>query len=318
MLSEVIIDNELNLKPECIFSCDETILNLNKNTQKVIVPKTLRNAHSRNVSSSEHTTIHVCVNAAGNAIPLMIIFKASMPGGKYSDQGPEQALYGKSKSGFMDGELFVKWFELLFVPKARPSPQNPVLLLLDGHASHCTVELIDCAKRNNVILFALPPHTTHLCQPLDVAVFKSLKNEIARTVREAQLINSNLWISKRNVAKMLRITFEKSMNMSNIKKGYEKCGIHHFNPNAIDKSRLDLPTSYLISQPATTHGDSGDFAFPDLTEAMESSTTVSVIDEQEVDEEHYIINIWCRLHSFHPKFLDSCGIRLCLQEAMYL
>ena len=112
MLSEVIIDNELNLKPECIFSCDETILNLNKNTQKVIVPKTLRNAHSRNVSSSEHTTIHVCVNAAGNAMPPMNFFKASMPGGKYSDQGHWQALYGKSRSGFMDGELFLKWFEL--------------------------------------------------------------------------------------------------------------------------------------------------------------------------------------------------------------
>ena len=95
LLSEVINDNELNLKPECIFNCDETIVDLNKSTQKVIVPKTLKNAHSRNVSSSEHITIHVCVNAAGNALSPLIIFKASMLCGKYSDQGPEQAVYGK-------------------------------------------------------------------------------------------------------------------------------------------------------------------------------------------------------------------------------
>ena len=108
MLSEVIIDNEQNLKPECIFSCDETIVALKKNTQRVIVPKKLKNAHSRTVSSSEHITFHVYVNAAGNVTPPMIIFKASIPGGKYAEQVPEQALCGKSKSGFMDGELFLK------------------------------------------------------------------------------------------------------------------------------------------------------------------------------------------------------------------
>ena len=72
---------------------------------------------------------------------------------------------------------------------------------------------------------------------------------------------------------MLRIPFEKSMAMSNIKKGFEKYGIHPFNPNAIDKSwsgtngaAVDLSISNLISQTSTTHGDSGVFAFPDLTQ----------------------------------------------------
>ena len=54
-------------------------------------------------------------------------------------------------------------------------PERPLILFVDGHKSHVTLEVIDLAREKNVILFCLPPHTTHALQPLDVAVFKSLK-----------------------------------------------------------------------------------------------------------------------------------------------
>ena len=41
---------------------------------------------------------------------------------------------------------------------------------LDAHASNLSIGLIDKAIENNVILLCLPPHTTHMLQPLDVAV----------------------------------------------------------------------------------------------------------------------------------------------------
>ncbi len=49
------------------------------------------------------------------------------------------------------------------------------LLFLDGHASHLTLELVEKAKANNIILFKLPAHASHLIQPLDVGVFKTTK-----------------------------------------------------------------------------------------------------------------------------------------------
>ena len=36
-------------------------------------------------------------------------------------------------------------------------------------------DIIKLAKENNVILFKLPAHTSHLVQPLDVGVFKTSK-----------------------------------------------------------------------------------------------------------------------------------------------
>ena len=148
------------------------------------------------------------------------------------------ALYAKQDSGFMDSELFLKWFQIIFLPHAKPTVENPALLLMDGHASHCSPEVIDCARENNVILLALVPHTTHLCQPLDVAVYNAFKNCLGKHVKDGQAIKGELWIPKKQVAKIITKPFEDAMSMRNIKAGFKKCGVVPYNPNAIDKERM--------------------------------------------------------------------------------
>ena len=148
------------------------------------------------------------------------------------------ALYAKQDSGFMDSELFLKWFQIIFLPHAKPTVENPALLLMDGHASHCSPEVIDCARENNVILLALVPHTTHLCQPLDVAVYNAFKNCLSKHVKDGQAIKGELWIPIKQVAKIITKPFEDAMSMRNIKAGFKKCGVVPYNPNAIDKERM--------------------------------------------------------------------------------
>lgn len=238
LLKGVLEEGNFFDRPQDIYNCDETVVDLNKSAQKVVVPRRFKTSHSRQVASSEHVTIHCCISAAGNTIPPFIIYKSAFPGGNYTAGGPDGALYGKQKSGFMDSELFVKWFTKIFIPYARPTPENSVLLLVDGHSSHCSPEVITLARENNVILLALAPHTTHLCQPLDVAVYKSFKTNLSKLVKLGQALKGDLWISKTNVARMLKQPFEASMSMVNIKSGFRKCGIFPFNPNGIDKTQL--------------------------------------------------------------------------------
>lgn len=191
-------------RPQDIYNCDESIVDLNKCTQRVVVPKRMKHAHSRDVASSEHISIHCCVSAAGHAIPPFIIFKNSFPGGNYAKDGPDGCLYGKQESGFMDCDLFFSWFQQLFLPHARPTAERPVLLLLDGHISHCSPQVIELARKNNVTLFALAPHTTHICQPLDVAVYKSFKSNLGKMVNLGKAIKGNFWIAKKNVARIIK------------------------------------------------------------------------------------------------------------------
>lgn len=238
LLKEQLVSGRFSDRPQDVYNCDETIIELNKSTQKVVVPKRFKSAHSRHAGSSEHISIHCCVNAAGAATPPFIIFKGSFPGGNYTKGGPDNALYGKQESGFMDSTLFLKWFTQIFLPYARPTPERSVLLLLDGHISHCSIDLINSARENNVILLALAPHTTHICQVLDVAVYKSFKSNLSKLLNLGKVIQGNFWVAKRDVPRIVKKPLEEAMSMSNIKAGFRKCGIMPFNPNAIDKDQL--------------------------------------------------------------------------------
>lgn len=73
-------------------------------------------------------------------------------------------------------KLFSAWFIdhfLAYAPSCRP-----LLLLLDGHASHFCPEMIKVAAAEKVILFTLPPNATHLAQPLDKSCFSPLKSQV--------------------------------------------------------------------------------------------------------------------------------------------
>ena len=73
-------------------------------------------------------------------------------------------------SGRVNAELFLKWLHFFF--ESIP-PSRPMLLILDGHSSHISIEAIEFVRSNDVHMLCIPAHTTHILQPLDVGVFKS-------------------------------------------------------------------------------------------------------------------------------------------------
>ena len=92
--------------------------------------------------------LRCCASAAGIPHPPMIIYAKSFPGGQYRFEGPDDAVYARSESGWIDSELFVVW---LFHKYAVS--QRPILLLTDGHKSHINIDVIDLCRSNDVILF---------------------------------------------------------------------------------------------------------------------------------------------------------------------
>ena len=80
----------------------------------------------------------------------------------------------------MDEELFFKWLADHFIPLTNHLGKR--ILFIDCHTSHISLKVIDAAKESNIILYCLtapspPSHTTHVFQPLDVSVYKPLKNQ---------------------------------------------------------------------------------------------------------------------------------------------
>ena len=91
-----------------------------------------------------------------------------------------------------------------------------MLLLVDGHKSHINLDVIDLCRQNGIIFFCLPPHMTHALQPLDVSVFKSLKDRYAKAVKSLTFTKKNFAVTKRDFSKVLKGSFEQAFSIPNI------------------------------------------------------------------------------------------------------
>ena len=91
-------------------------------------------------------------------------------------------------------KLFKGWLVDHFLENCVSA--RSVLTLLDGHSSHHQTDLIKYAQDYQIILFCLPPYTTHESQPLDVSVFKSLKQNWQDCCHRFNQSNSGLTITK--------------------------------------------------------------------------------------------------------------------------
>ena len=53
---------------------------------------------------------------------------------------------------------------------------EPTILIVDNHPSRISTFAIELLKQNNIHLLTMPPHASHIVQPFDVTVAKSLKS----------------------------------------------------------------------------------------------------------------------------------------------
>ena len=68
----------------------------------------------------------------------------------------------------------------VFEPSTRPVDSTlRRLLIMDGHGSHITANVIAFCMKHAIDLLILPPHTSHKLQPLDVSIFAPLKRALA-------------------------------------------------------------------------------------------------------------------------------------------
>ena len=72
-------------------------------------------------------------------------------------------------------ETFETWFVEVFPQNIPASKNDPIFVIGDNLSSHFSTYLIQECIKNNIIFVTMPPNSTHLCQPLDVAAFGSLK-----------------------------------------------------------------------------------------------------------------------------------------------
>eukprot|EP00118_Oscarella_pearsei_P023040 m.271080 g.271080 ORF g.271080 m.271080 type:complete len:312 (+) comp40549_c0_seq5:3315-4250(+) len=160
----------------------------------------------------------------------------------------------------METNHFYSWFEhgfLAHTKELRRDPERPVILFFDGHYSHVCYELAVKASSNNVILICLPPNTTDKLQPLDVAVFSSLKRVWGGVMKDRKLENAGATIKKEDFPGLLMELWEKGgIKPENFVAGFRATGIYPLK-NAVKSAAL--APSMPFSQPC---GESQEIDLP--------------------------------------------------------
>ena len=106
------------------------------------------------------------------------------------------------------------------------APSRPILLLMDGHASHFSPLFVNRAIEENVIAFCLPPHSTHKAQPLDKGVFGPLKHSWREECHTYILNNPGRVVTRYSFSAVFERAWMKSMIPSNILGGFQTTGIY--------------------------------------------------------------------------------------------
>ena len=158
-------------KPHLIFNADESGFDFDAINKIIAALRGAKHVPRISKGQREKVTVLACVSVVGSSLPPMFIFKnesGQIPYG-VKDDAPAGSLFTAQKSGWIDKDLYLKWLNEVFL-KSIPS-QRPVMLIVDGHKTHVTPEVIEIALQNKVIVFCLPAHASHLLQPLDLSLY---------------------------------------------------------------------------------------------------------------------------------------------------
>ncbi|XP_072400399.1 uncharacterized protein [Diabrotica undecimpunctata] len=216
-----------------LFNVDETgITTVVKSLNKIIATKGKKQVGS--LSSAERgkmLTVEICMGADGSFMPPLFIFPRKRMKPELLDGAPPGSWAECNDSGWMQGDLFVKWFKK-FVAWSRVSKENIVLLLLDGHFTHTkNLKLIDLARQHGVLLLCFPPHCTHKLQPLDVSFMKPLSVYYADEIKNWLRLNPGRVVTHYQVTELFGKAFIRAGTMSIAINGFKATGIWPPNPN---------------------------------------------------------------------------------------
>lgn len=249
------LTTELGIKdmPDRIWNCDETGMSYVVKPGRVVTAIGKKYVYNRTYAERGEThTVLACICANGTWIPPMIIFKGVRWTDILARDSLPNSLVKLSPKGWINTELFVEWFK--FFISAIP-PQRPIILLMDSHAAHIGPEVVELAKENRIYLLTFPAHCTHILQPLDVGVFKPLKDYWRKGINEYMRQYPGDKPNRTNFHSILNPAYVASFTSKNIINSFKKTGICPLDNNAVNQ--LALAPSMLTEKALTVDGSCG-------------------------------------------------------------
>ncbi|CAF1549570.1 unnamed protein product [Adineta ricciae] len=246
-LNSILEKNSLKTRPHAIYNCDETGFSDATACELVIVSHDTKHAFEQSGGGGKSfTTNLVCSNAAGEILPPFVIYSAKQLNPDWTFGGPVGSYYGVSESGWITKNLFFEWFKS-FVDQTK-DVSKPMLLIMDNHPAHISIEVIEMARQHQILLLLLPPHCTHALQPLDAVTFSAVKSSWKRVVGKYFSKSHRKTIRKRDLPALLNKLYTSEFTPKQIVAGFTRTGVWPYDPTAMKHKVARKPLVENLNQ----------------------------------------------------------------------
>jgi hypothetical protein len=203
----------------------------------------------------EWVTVIKCINTYGWILPPMVIFEGKVHISTwYTNQLPLDWTIAVSENSWTNDTLGLNWLTDVF-EKYTVSRKKGVyrLLILDGHGSHSTPEFDLFCKEHSIITLCMPPHSSHLLQPLDISCFAVLKRAYGRQVEELTRVGFN-YINKTDFLSAYSTAYPEAMTINIARNGFKAAGLIPYDPEQVlSKLNTQLRTPTPPRVTSNTH-----------------------------------------------------------------
>lgn len=226
------------VKPEHIINYDETNLSDNPGTQKCIFRRGTKYPERYMNSTKSAVSLMFAATATGQLLPLYVVYKSERLYDRWVSGGPPQTIYNRSKSGWFDSGTFEDWFQKIIVPWAKKDNNCPKVVIGDNLSSHINVDILRACQRLNIRFVFLPPNSTQITQPLDVSLFRPVKQAWRSLLTDIKLKQPTINCVEKSIFPQLlsKLMAKIQTNVKkNIQSGFRATGIFPFNPHEVLK-----------------------------------------------------------------------------------
>lgn len=239
-----------------IYNFDETGFQMGVIANGMVVTNSERrsNVKMRQPGNREWVTVIQGIGALGFCIPPFIVVSGKYHLSTWYEDNPftREWRIATSPNGWTTNEIGLDWIQHFNQHTKSRTLGAHRLLILDGHESHHSVEFELYCKENNIITLCMPPHSSHLLQPLDVGCFGPLKQAYGRQI-EMKMRAGTSHITKEDFFPAFFAAFQGAMTEKNVIGGFRGAGLIPMNPESVI-SKLDVKFT-TPTPPGTSHGE---------------------------------------------------------------
>lgn len=261
-----------------LYNFDETGFMMGVICPSMVVTRADRRGRGKTVQpgNREWATAIACISGDGSDVPPFLLVKGAYHLANWYSEGglPDFWAIKPTSNGWTNNETGLDWIKHFDKHTRRRTKGSHRMLMLDGHGSHQSVEFEAYCKDHNIVPICLPPHSSHITQPLDVGLFSPLKRAYGKEIDTFVRAHIN-HITKVEFFLAFRAAYTACMTAENVAGGFRGAGLVPYNPQTV-LSRLDtrLRTPTPASSPAAEADPWVSQTPHDPTEAISQSELV--------------------------------------------